>query len=173
MKKFLSLSLVLVLVLAMGAMAFANEGSLNPGEQLDAQIPVYATIGPYAAVQYLESVNFGILLGAVDEYDTNATGAQNGQFKLEANTDVKIEFEVQNFDWIASPYKFVVMGTAGLVAYNAPFGNWNGVSPTNSINYGYYKGGTVFDIAGYIEIKSISQQKADSYDTNILVTVSK
>lgn len=173
MKKFFSLSLVVVLVLTMGAMVFAKEGSLNPGEELDAQIPVYATIGPYAQIQYVQSVNFGELLGAVDVYDTYATGAQHGQFKLEANTDVKIGFEVENLDWIASSYKFVAMGTAGFVAHNAPFGDWDGVDPTNLINHGYWKGETLFDIAGYIEIKNISQQKADVYNTNILVTVSK
>ncbi len=173
MRKLMSISLIVVLVLAIGAMAFAAEGSLNSGETLEATIPVYANIGPYAEIKSVRELDFGTLLGAVDVYDTYAEGAQHGQFELEANTGVQITFAVEHTDWIASPYKFVAMGTAGFVGYNAPFGKWEGIGPTNLINYGYYKGGTVFDIAGYIEIESISQQRAAQYNTNILVTVSK
>lgn len=167
MKKFLSMSLVVVMVLALGSFAMAS--GLN-GE-LEAQIPVKAEIGPYAAITDVVGVDFGDILGAVGEYKATTPGS----FKIEANTKVILEFEVENSNWIDSPYKFIAMKSHGnpLTNFHAPFGKWEGVQETNIATIGYYKGVSGVEIDGYIGIESISQNKAGEYETTILVTVSQ
>ena len=86
MKKFLSLSLVLVLVLAMGAMAFAAEGTLEGGATVGEEINVQAYVGQYAELIVVKGINFNRdegherLLGKPGLYAANGIDAGSVQF---------------------------------------------------------------------------------------------
>lgn len=134
MKRLMSISLVIVLVLAIGAMAFADEGSLKGGATLGATIPVEAKIGPYAQVIGGRPVNFGELEGKVGIYTANGfdhggivdqefygrvkgyfnnapfAGNNNGwgSFFVESNTDVSVCVQFEPIDWLESPSRFAV-----------------------------------------------------------------
>lgn len=135
MKKFLSMSLVVVLVLALGAVAFAVEGTLAEEGTLSDEIEVHAKIGPYAQVMGRRAVNFGTLLGKVGVYTANgfdngddpddefygrvkgdfgdALFAGNndsgwGSFAVESNTDVMVRVKFTPNNWGTFPTKFAV-----------------------------------------------------------------
>lgn len=200
MRKLMSISLIVVLVLAIGAMAFAAEGSLNSGETLEATIPVYANIGPYASLRAGGPVEFGILSGRVglytangfdhggvdefyhraaevfgltsDKFVTNNDGW--GSFYVESNTDVNIELSFNNTSWLTSPTLFAA---AKQGAPETPLAwasyNWAlGDLPT-SFTHVYQVGEKLYGLDGAIWIQNISQQLAASYSGELTVTVSK
>ena len=164
MKKLLSMSLVVVMVLALGGLAMAS--GLNGN--LEAQIPVKATVEAYAAISEIVGVDFGEITGATGKY-----AATPGGFKVESNTDVRLDFSVENPSWINSPYVFTVQQPGPLSGFHASFGTGGDAAATNFIEYTYRKSATVLEVTGTMLLQSISQNKADTYETNILVTVSK
>lgn len=201
MKKFLSLSLVLVLVLAMGAMAFAEEGSLVGTNTLSAEIDVYANIGPYASLRADKPVQFGTLLGKVGLYTANGFdygGTVNefyhraaevfgidasqyvsnndgwGSFYVESNTNVNVALSFNNAGWLTSPTLFAVakQGTPQTPLAWAS-SNWALGDLQTFFVHEYQVGEKLYGLDGAIWIQSISQQLAQNFTGMLTVTVSK
>lgn len=196
MKKLMSITLVALLVLTLGAISFAAEG---PVGTLEAEIDVYATVGPYASLRAGGPVNFGTLLGKVGLYTANGfdntpeqfyhraagifgigsdlyVGNNNGwgSFYVESNTDVNVAMSFDNTGWLASPTLFAIAKEG---APSAPLAwaasNFElGALPTSFV-HPYQVGEKLYGVDGAIWIQSISQQMADNYTGLITVTVSK
>lgn len=201
MKKLLSITLAVVLVLALGSLAFAAKGSLANGANLEAEIDVHATIGPYAKIWVTKNIDFGVLngaagiyivngssfLGLVEElfgnagYQTNTNPGGWGTFEVETNTDIMIDVDFLYSEWMASKTVFGVHrggsedhgGWWNIEEYNAWAGNFDHGLGGSSFTHDYVKGSRPYDVNGAIWIESISQQEAKVYNGKLVVTISK
>lgn len=171
MKRFLGMSLVVLLVLVLGSLAMANEPKLEG--KITADIPVQATVGPYAQVMTKKGVYFGELLGKADTYTTSGPGVFPGRFEVAANTDVMIDLEVENPAWISSPYKFTIYRAPGSELKGEISRRGDTVNDTCSFEQEYVNYPVGYSVAGEIEIEAISQVEAKEYKTKIVVTVSQ
>lgn len=205
MKKLFSIGLVLVMVLSFGAFALAANvgGTLADGNTLEAEIPVYANIGPYAQVRSGGAVKFGTLLGKVGLYTANGFDNQPaedprefyhraadvfeldyddfvdnnngwGSFYVVSNTDVSVALSFDNNGWLESPTLF------GVAKKGAPSevlawasSNFDLGARPRSFTHEYQEGEKLYGLDGAIWIQSISQQFATNYEGTLTVTVSK
>lgn len=202
MKRYMSFVLAAVLVLGLAAVTSAAGAGTLKGQSLSATIDVSATIGPYAKITAGRPVQFGELLGKVGLYTANdfdATAEQFyhraaevfglvvdenlfvsnndggwGSFYIESNCDVLIQVEFDDKDWLESPTLFGIAkaGEPDVVKAWAA-ANFDLVGYGKSFVHEYQKREQLYGINGAIWIRSISDQKADSYSGVLTITVTK
>ena len=137
MKRLMSITLAVVLVLALGSWALAKTVDFGTVGELEVEIPVQATIGPYAKVKVVRTIDFGTLEGLVGMYAVDhekfagiaqpklgapedvaeiyPQGPNNGwgAFRVESNIDVEVALEFDGIEdgawvWMNSPTLFGV-----------------------------------------------------------------